>query len=176
MSQSIIPPAFLLEMSQQLNTQNNRITADPIFMVCYDKWLTSSNDRGDKTIFLVIDDEHYEYAEFSEVVSHMAEYHEEWAATRCSDDEEDELSESLTEDNFEFVTLPEGVTIERVEMQKNMEVVKACLTEADAKAFIARKQHDYAPLYTYAFSMCFTPQMIELRKWIMSLTKSEVAS
>lgn len=145
-------------------------------MVCYDKWLTCADDRGNKTIFLVSDDEYYEYAEFSEVVSHMAEYHEEWAVARCSDDEKKELSEALTEDNFEWVTLPESVTIERVEMQKTMEVVKACLTEADAKVFITRKQHDYAPLYIYAFSMCFPPKMIELRKWIMSLTQREVTT
>ncbi|MDB4326374.1 ead/Ea22-like family protein, partial [bacterium] len=59
-------------------------------------------------------------------------------------------------------------------MVREMKVVKACLTEADANWFIKRKQHDYGKLYTYVYSMCYCPQMIELREWIISLTnKSE---
>ncbi len=30
-------PDFLLEMSKQINTQDNRITAEPIWQVCYAK-------------------------------------------------------------------------------------------------------------------------------------------
>jgi hypothetical protein len=64
----------------------------------------------------------------------------------------------------------------KIHLQETEEVVKTCLTEADANWFIQRKQHDYPKLYTYAESMCFCPQMIELRNWIMSLTKAEVAA
>ena len=36
---------------------------------------------------------------------------------------------------------------EFIEMQKNRNSIKSCLTESDAKAFIERKQHDYPKLY-----------------------------
>ena len=61
----------------------------------------------------------------------------------------------------------------KIHFQKTEEVVKTCLTEADALAFIARKQHDYPKLYTYVESMVFCPQMIQLRNWILSLTGGE---
>ena len=40
-------PDFLLKMSEQLNTQDNRITADPLWMVCYDKEYPTSEDYGE---------------------------------------------------------------------------------------------------------------------------------
>ena len=48
---------------------------------------------------------------------------------------------------------------------------KVFLTEEDANWFIKRKQHDYPKLYTYVESLCFCPQMIELRGWIKSLSQ-----
>lgn len=38
---------------------------------------------------------------------------------------------------------------------------------------IKRKQHDYPPLYTYAISLCYCWNMIELRNWIKSLSSTE---
>lgn len=178
-------PEFLLEMSKQMNTQDNRITADPIWMVCYDKWMTCADDRGDKEIFLIYHDSEYtECGNESEVLTYLHEHYCDWVHSikaqlyedDCLCDDYDSLEHYIESDDFELdleyssYDFPSGLEIEKLSMQKEMTIVKACLTEADADWFIKRKQHDYAPLYTYVNSMCYCPQMIELRKWIMSLT------
>lgn len=88
------------------------------------------------------------------------------------DEEEDDINELSTwfdPDDF-YGQLPADMTIEKLAMQKEREIVKACLTQDDADYFIKRKQHDYAKLYTYVESMIYCPQMIELRAWIKNLT------
>jgi hypothetical protein len=170
-------PKFLTEMSEQLNTQNNRITAEPIFMVCYDKWLTCADDRGDKNILLLHDGSDFylecDDSDHTEIFDYLKEHHEEWALEwlkgESNDAELAELDEYFDLDTNEH-DLPEDITVERLAMQKEMTIVKACLTEDDANYFIKRKQHDYAKLYTYVESMNHCPQMIELRNWIKSLT------
>ena len=69
-------PKFLIEMSEQMNNEDNRCTADPIWMVVYDNWLTCADGRGDKEIFLINDDCEYTECESSEdVAKYMEEHH-----------------------------------------------------------------------------------------------------
>lgn len=182
-------PKFLIEMSEQMNVEDVRCTAEPIWMVCYDKWLTCADGRGDKEIYLIND--HSEYAECdneSEVITYMHDNHTDWIHSikvqkyedDCLCDDYDSLEHYLESDDFELdldystYVYPTNLEIEKICMQKEMTVVKACLTQNDADYFIGRKQHDYAPLYTYVFSMIYSPQMIELRGWIKSLTLKKV--
>jgi len=173
-------PKFLIEMSEQMNTEDVRCTAEPIWMVCYDKWLTCADDRGDKTILLLCDngDNYLECDDddYTPIFDYLKEYHEEWCMKLITDSDEeeddiDELSTWFDPDDMYNYSLPDGLTIEKLDMQKERTIVKACLTEEDARYFIQRKQHDYAKLYTYVESMIYCPQMIELRAWIKSLTK-----
>lgn len=175
-------PEFLIEMSKQLNTQDNRITAEPIFEVRCKRYLVTEEGYNES---------HWE----------LIRYHDEGAATYSTqkgfdnsrahdefyDANEDWCDEWLSEggyepclvefiENFDFEVhknshedWPDDYTA--LHMQETEETIKSCLTEADANAFIARKQHDYPKLYTYAQSMVFCPQMIELRNWIMGLTE-----
>ena len=166
-------PEFLLEMSKQMNTQNNRITADPIWMVCYDKKEITADGYHEFTEFAVNDVDYsivYSTEEGSLcdnewAITFLLEHYPEFCKTW-------EVENELSFDGFEFENeaydLPEE--IEPYYMTRRREVVKACLTESDADWFIKRKQHDYSPLYTYVFSMYYCPQMIELRNWIKSLT------
>ena len=170
-------PEFLTEMSEQMNTEDVRCTAEPIWMVCYDKWLTCAEDRGDKTILLLCDNGEYlecDDDDCTPIFDYLKEYHPIWSMKTVNDIDEDsidvdDLNDYLDPDDL-WIDLPDDVTIEKLCMQKERTIVKACLTEEDARYFIKRKQHDYAKLYTYVESMNHCPQMIELREWIKSLT------
>lgn len=179
-------PKFLTEMSEQMNNEDNRCTADPIWMVCHDNWLTCADDRGDKEIFLICDDgEHKECDSESEVLSYFHDHHCDWVTSikadlfenDCLCDDYGSFEEYVESDDFELdleygdYDYPNGLSIEKLSMQKEMKVINAHLTEDGARQFIARKQHDYPKLYTYVYSMYYCEQMKELRGWIMSLTK-----
>ena len=180
-------PKFLLEMSKQLKEQDNRCTADPIFMVCYDKWLTCADDRGDKEVWLINDDEYTECDNESEVLTYLHEHHSDWINSikvqkyedDCLYDDYDSFEHYLESDDFELdleleeYDWPGVFGIEKMCMQKEMTVVNSHLTEEGAKQFIKRKQHSYSELYIYAYSMYYCHQMKELRNWIITLTENK---
>lgn len=162
-------PEFIKELSQQLNTQDNRITADPIFCVYYDEKVPTAEEYADGYEFH--NEDGYLCDDETELLEHLQEYHPELIAKHLANEE----IESVDDWDFEFdldheyFTLPEDYG--RLHYLKKKHFVKASLTEAGAKQFIERKQHDYPKLYIYAESMCYQWQMIELRKWLMSLTQ-----
>tara|TARA_R110000851_G_scaffold163724_1_gene307726 strand:+ start:217 stop:732 length:516 start_codon:yes stop_codon:yes gene_type:complete len=164
-------PKFLLEMSEQLNTQDNRITADPIFCVCYDEKLPTSEDYAEDGVFTW-----YAPQECSEIgssdddlIEYLNDYHGDFMS-KFSEDEDINI-EDIDIDCLEYETLP--AEIHKIHQMTNRKIIKSSLTEIGAQQFIDRKQHDYPKLYIYAESMCYQHQMIELRQWIMSLTKEK---
>lgn len=184
-------PKFLTEMSEQMNNEDNRCTADPIWMVCYDNWLTCADGRGDKEIYLINNDCSYtECDDESEVLTYLHEHHGEWVNSikitkyedDCLCDDYDSFEQYLESDDFELdleyndYDYPDDLTIEKLCMQKEMKVVNSHLTLEGANQFIARKQHDYPKLYTYVYSMYFCNQMKELRGWIKSLSTKELSN
>lgn len=183
-------PNFLLEMSRQMHEQDNRITAEPIFQVRYKEYLVTEEGYNEHH-WEIIDTEdgttlfHSEASQdYSDVAMYLIEQHPDWIKdwscnnmdanielvdSEVDEDDYDRLIESINNDFDPDLDDPPD-TLKKLHMQETEVVVKTCLTEADAKAFIKRKQHDYPKLYTYVASMVFCPQMIELRNWIMSLT------
>ncbi|HDV5541044.1 TPA: ead/Ea22-like family protein [Vibrio cholerae] len=186
-------PDFLIEMSKQMHEQNNRITADPIWQVRHKQYLVteqgyneshweiaateegctlyhSQNDSDYQELILYLIDNHPDW---------MREWAEEYADMEIELDDGEMMLEELELDRLtdafnssfdhDWHDLPEGV--KKFHMQEIEVVVKTCLTEEDANAFIQRKQHDYPKLYTYVESMVGCQQMIELRNWILSLTE-----
>ena len=114
-----------------------------------------------------------EEEDHTDIFDYLKEYHPDWCMNLINESDEgeddiDELSNWFDPDSF-CCELPNELTIERLAMKKERTIIKSCLTEDDAMFFIKRKQHDYAPLYTYVESMVYCPQMIELRNWIKSL-------
>ena len=157
-------PNFLIEMSKQLNEQGNRVTAEPIFQVRCDRYITCAEDRED---YWSIVDTGNEYSEiyrsdkcdtdyfFSYMRENYAEWVDEWESN-----EEDEFNPDNFDVEDSHLDLPDGYDqLERISMQKIHEVVKSCLTEFDAQSFIDRKQHDYPKLYIYVESMVFCHQL-----------------
>ena len=158
-------PEFLIELSEQLNTQDNRMTADPIFAVCYDKKLPTDEDHAEGYEWFDPEDADV-IGDDDDLITYLKEHHSDFVKDHC--DECELYIEELTVDDLEYYDLPAGIRKEFY--LKEQTFVKASLTEVGAQQFIDRKQHDYPPLYIYAYSMCFQWQMIELRKWLMSLT------
>lgn len=176
MRNNIEIPEFLVEMSKQLNEQDNRSTANPIWMVCFDKKHITADPYhefieygvcdGDYSI--VYSTEEGESYDNDHAKEYLQENHPKWCHKWCEDNESDF---EFFEFEDEAYDLPEE--IETYCMRREREIVKACLTQSDADWFIKRKQHDYQKLYTYVECMGYCPQMIELRNWIISLTDED---
>ena len=181
-------PQFLIEMSKQLNEQDNRITADPLFEVRYKKYLVTE-EYYNQHHWEVINNEgdSYYHSENDEDLNELAEYlfecHTEWCSEWLeSEDIEHEMNpddysvleafKSVFNDKFNFSWHDLPDELKKLHMQEIEVTVNSHFTEADAKAFIARKQHDYPPLYTYVISMCFCEKMKQLRNWIKDLTSA----
>ncbi|AAN56012.1 ead/Ea22-like family protein [Shewanella oneidensis MR-1] len=193
MSQQIEIPAFLLEMSQQMHQQNNRCTAEPIWQVRCKRYLPTE-EGYDEHHWEIVDTDgdatalyRSDKCDKQALAEWLAENDHQWCSNWLFDNDIDEVCHDVTHafdevfinafiDKFNVESdhdqLPDP--LKKFHLQETEEVIKTCFTEADARAFIARKQHDYPKLYTYVESMVFCPQMIQLRHWIMSLTKPEV--
>lgn len=174
-------PEFLIEMSKQMNEQDNRITAEPIWQVRCKRQVTCCDGREDYWVLVDVQNEYHEIystktCDGEYLCEYMKENYPEWVSSW-----EDSEGDCFCSGNFDvedyWHELPAGYEeIERIPMQEVEEVVKTCLTESDANWFINRKQHDYPKLYTYVESMVFCPQMIELRNWILSLEGKDAKS
>ncbi len=178
-------PNFLLKMSEQINTQDNRITADPVWQVRCKRTRPTASDYSDHYQIMDTESEHHIVADNhkgdinEDIIKYLIEHERMEFVTSWAEDIDDEVTEeceqvSLFSARFDdsYQELPEG--FEKIYIEEYEDVIKgAFLTEADANWFIQRKQHDYPPLYTYVESMCFCPQMIELRNWIKSLSESK---
>jgi len=177
-------PKFLLEMSKQLNEQGNRMTADPLFEVRYKTSLVTESGYNESH-FEVFNEEgvalyHSERSEnLNELAEFLIENEIEWCKAWCEENEIEMCGGAFVEyfndlvdlDWFEWNELPGD--LRALHMQEIEVTVNSHLTEAGAKAFIERKQHDYPKLYTYAISLSFCAQMIELRNWIKSLEQEK---
>lgn len=157
-------PDFLLEMSMQLNKQNNRITAEPMFCVYYDEKISAADGYEDGCIYC---DGDGEIGNFEDLKKYLTKNHAEFCIDVAESIESGDFDD-FSEDELDTNDLPEGVF--KWTYQNRPKFVKASLTEAGANQFIERKQHDYPKLYIYVESMIYCNQMIELRNWIKSIT------
>ncbi len=178
-------PEFLLEMSEQMNNEDNRCTADPVWQVRCKRTRATSSEYTD--IFEFVETDEYTVVARScideEVNQQIVDYlncdHddlpivlEEWVDERADLGElvngKEKIDYFIENFDCDYDEL-EGFSTIWVEEYEDI-VQGAFLTEQDANWFINRKQHDYPKLYTYVASMYFCPQMKELRGWIKSLT------
>ena len=181
-------PEFLIEMSEQMNNEDSRYTADPIWQVRCKRTRATSSEYTD--IFEFVENDDYTVAARSncgeDVNQQIVNYLncdsndlpavlEEWVDERTdlgqmADGEEkiDYFIESFDPYYDEL----DGFSTVWVEEYEDV-VMGAFLTEQDANWFINRKQHDYPKLYTYVTSLYFAPQMKELRNWIKSIANKD---
>jgi hypothetical protein len=180
-------PKFLLEMSKQMHKQSNRSTSDPFWQVRCKRYMVTEEGYNEHHWELHAEDSdgcpifstapHYDNVAASEG---FEENNKKWCSDWIAENIDDECvgEDSEFTDFFDFDThkntgeeWPEGYRV--IHMQEYEDIVSTHLTEVDAKWFIGRKQHDYPKLYTYVASAFWSPQIKELRAWILSLNKGE---
>jgi hypothetical protein len=177
-------PTFLIEMSEQMNNEDNRCTADPVWQVRCKRTRPTSFEYSDIYEF-VENDEHNVVAKSNateEVNQQIVNYLdcdpddlpivlEKWVDQQYALDEplsgQEKIDFFIEQFNCSDDEL-EGFSTIWVEEYEDV-VMGAFLTEQDANWFINRKQHGYPKLYTYVTSLYFAPQMKELRAWIKSI-------
>jgi len=178
-------PEWLLEMSQQMNTDDNRGTAHPFWQVRQKKyvvteqgynqhhWVIFDNEVGEEVFR---SDKSKDYKDFAEwLISNECSWCEEWfeeEADDCGSFSEQTFTTAFNERfNPDYQDLPES--LDKLHMQEIEEVITTHLTKADADWFIDRKRHDYPSAYTYVESAYWSPQLKQLQDWIKSLTEQE---
>lgn len=174
-------------MSEQINNEDNRCTADPVWQVRCKRTRPTSSEYTDIFEF-VENDEHTlvakNYDSDEEVNQQIVNYLdcdpddlpvvlEQWVDARSDLGEmnsgEEKIDYFIENFDHDYDEL-DGFSTIWVEEYEDI-VMGAFLTEQDANWFINRKQHDYPKLYTYVTSLYFAPQMKELRNWIKSIAK-----
>lgn len=142
-------PGFIREMGERLRTQDNRITADPLFCVFEKDYVVTEEGYGHDRI--------------------------DWADVR------DEYT-LIDPDSDKWHRL-EALYQARRDVDKNYQrnaiklvdkFVTAAFTEEGAKDHIRMNGHNLRKPFVYVTSLFRTPEMIELRNWLMNQGKKEV--
>ncbi|MCE0495741.1 ead/Ea22-like family protein [Vibrio salinus] len=179
-------PYFLMEMSKQMRKQNNRGTAAPIWQVRCKDYVATEEGINEHHIEIMDMNGQCVYrsdmdASFESFASYLLSNHKSWCDEWC--DLYDVVNDSGKYEKRAFINsflayfnpcideLP--VDLSLIHCQEIEKVISTHLTEEDANWFIRRKQHHHPKLYTHVESAYWSPQMKELRKWIMSLAEKE---
>ena len=164
-------PEFLKEMSVRLNEQDGRCTSHPFFQVRCKKFLVTEQGYGEHHYEIVCDcevvfrsdrDDLSEFAMQDDFIGFWEKHAEDEGIDSVNDI-------NVSVDSWVFDEFLEAHDLNLVYVQEVEEVVSTHLTEADAKAFIARSQRKYTELYTYAESAYWSNDLRQLQDWIKSL-------
>ena len=149
-------PGFIREMGERLRTQDNRITADPLFCVFQKRTIVVPDEYDHECI--------------------------EWFSgdDQCTADEEEaerleELRSDMESDYWHEDTIPlDGKEFRRIAVAEYDEFVTASFTEDDANDHIRMNGHNLRKPFVFVTSLYRTPEMIELREWLKAQGIQEV--
>lgn len=140
-------PEQLAALREELRTQDNAITADPLFVVLQEERIYGvSQDYQTNGYTWVGEDD---------------------SSVTADDDETKVLDKLLDEDRELSIG---GVTYERVWYRIVPRFVTACLTRKGAEAFIACNGHNLTKPYIYVESLYRNDEMLALRNHLMGDT------
>lgn len=132
-------------LREELRTQDNAITADPLFAVFQEERIYGvSQDYQTNGYTWVGEDD----------------------SSVTADDDEAKVLDKLLDDDRELSI--GGVTYQRVWYRIVPRFVTACLTRNGAEVFIARDGHNLTKPYIYVESLHRNEEMIALRNHLMS--------
>lgn len=178
-------PAFLLEMSKQMNKDDKRCTAHPFWQVRNKEYVVTEEGYNEHH-FEICGDDGCIYRsdidkDYDDLAYDLLEESESWCiewlqenVDSCEDLSEQEFSREKFRSEFcenfdpDIHDLPSNY--KRVFMQEIDVVLTTHMTQADAEWFINRKKHDYPNAYTYVESAYWSPQLKQLQDWIKGLT------
>ena len=166
-------PDFLIELSKQMNSDPNNATAHPFWQVRCKRYVPTADGCSEHHYVLHNEDEDEVFYRsdtdsLSDLEAYFAEHYSAWVVYAVDWNDSNLLAKALEDGDFEGIPFE----VSKIPMQEVEEVVSTHLTKSAADRFIARKQHDYPPLYTYTESAYWSPQFRELQDWIKSLTGS----
>lgn len=149
-------PDFIRDMGERLRTQDNRITADPLFCVFQKRTIVVPDEYDHECI--------------------------EWFSgdDQCTADEEEaerleELRSDMESDYWHEDTIPlDGKEFRRIAVAEYDEFVTASFTEDDANDHIRMNGHNLRKPFVFVTSLYRTPEMIELREWLKAQGIQEV--
>lgn len=134
-------PDFLYEIGERIRTQDNRITADPIFAV-------------QKLVKDIVPEGYEDSYEWCETESGDYCIADKRTAARLDLLHEDGRDTGKWQKFF---------------YRERWEFVTACFTEAGANEHIRLNGHNIGKARVYAYSAFRNPEMIELRQWLIGL-------
>lgn len=132
---------FIDNITKELNTQDNRITSDPIFLV-----QKKVRDWG------IADDYTEDYT---------------WINSDNDYEEADEEKSKQLDADDEWQLKPEDFCWSKCYYRDRWEFVTACFTEKAADDFIERNKHRYGEMRTYVDSLYRNDEMRELRNLLL---------
>ncbi|WP_138438535.1 hypothetical protein [Marinobacter alexandrii] len=145
-------PEWMQAISENLHTQDNRITADPLFVV-FQKTLIVVAEGYDHDRIVWVDDEGHEADEVTE--SQLNALRSDIYGT-CFMEDEIELGADEREEWRRFA-------IKEVD-----QFVTACFTEDGAEAYLKINGHNLNRPFIYVTSLFRNEEMKELRNWLLS--------
>ena len=138
-------PEQLSELRTELQTQDNAITADPLFVVFQKERIYGvSQDYQTNGYMWVGEDD----------------------SSVTADDDEAKVLDKLLDDDRELSI--GGVTYQRVWYRIVPRFVTACLTRKGAENYISRNGHNLTKPYIYVEGLYRNEEMIALRNHLMS--------
>lgn len=156
---SSVVPEWMHGISEGIKTQNNRITADPLFVVFQKR--------------KIVVDEDYDYDRISwgnsdgeaddEVQNQLNAYY---------DDAESDFWRS---DEIEFFDVDTGIEVfRRCALKEVDEFVTACFTEVGANDYLMANGHNLNQPFIFVTSLYRNEEMKRLRGWLMQPPQQEV--
>lgn len=171
-AQQDVIPEFLMEMSQQMRTQDSRSTSHPFWQVRCHRYIPTEQGYNEHH-WEIIGDEGVVYSSLDPIenfAAYLIENYPKFIIERNEHHDTDHMSDWL--DVFiDGENIPYELRL--IYVQEIEEVVSTHFTEHDALGFIERQQHNYPKLYTYVESAYWSPQIRKLQDWIISLTPDQ---
>lgn len=137
---------FLKDIIHELNTQDERFTRNPVFLVQELNKVPTSEDYFTDGVQYV-EDVTGDHAVYETLI---------------------EAYRDLLESGYSKDDIRENV--ETVPYVESWQTIKTCFTEKGAQQFIDRKKHDYNTLRIYVDSLGYNIEMLTLRNLILNLT------
>jgi hypothetical protein len=156
---SAVVPEWMHGISENIKTQNNRITADPLFVVFQKR--------------AIVVDEDYDYDRISwgnsdgeaddEVQNQLNAYYD------------DSESDFWGSDEIEFFDVDTGIEVfRRFALKEVDEFVTACFTEVGANDYLMANGHNLNQPLIFVTSLYRNEEMKRLRGWLMQPPQQEV--
>lgn len=154
----------LKTIQNNLKTQDNRITADPLFVV-FQKRRVSADSNFSDDYFFVLDSETscesiQELREWLRDNSDLEKYND--------DINKDNIMSELSVEDFRILEMAENEGFTKHYYQVIDIFVTACFTEEGAKDYLRQNQHNLNKPYIYVTSLYRNDEMIGIRDMLMN--------